>query len=154
MENVSVASSRKVRLKVLTPLRVVHDKPVEMIIARTSEGDIGILYGHDNRSALLGDGVLCIYEQGRKKEEVLMILGGIMSVENNEVVILSEVAEHPDKIQEFLEKQAAEKVASEVEDEDADLYTKRMEVAIRNALVRLNGAYPMLENVQNEREEK
>ena len=143
----TVAGEKKVRLRVLTPLRVVYDKLVEMVIARTSEGDIGVLYGHDTRSALMGDGVLRIFEEGRDKDEMLMILGGILTVDNNEVSIMSEVAEKPDQIQAFLDKQAQERTESEADEQTADLYTKRMELAIRNALVQLDvSAYTVLKD--------
>jgi F-type H+-transporting ATPase subunit epsilon len=135
MDNIENAEERKVRLKVLTPLRVVYDKLVEMVIAKTSEGDMGILHGHDARSALLDDGILRILEGGRQNEEMLMVLGGIMTVENNEVAIVSELAEQPDKIQELLAKLEEERAASEIVEQSTDLYTKRMELAIRNALI-------------------
>jgi F-type H+-transporting ATPase subunit epsilon len=150
MDNV-VAESKKVRLRVLTPLRVVYNKPVEMVIARTSEGDMGVLYGHDTRSALLGDGVLRIFEEGRQNEEILMVLGGILSVENNDVAIISEIAEHPDKMQEFLHKLEEERKTSELVEQTTDLYTKRMEVAIRQALVHMDvSAYPMVKNTDSD----
>jgi len=154
MENVAT-TAKKVRLRVLTPLRVVYDKPVEMVIARTSEGDMGVLYGHDARSALMGDGVLRIFEEDRKKEVLLMILGGIMTVKNNDVSILSEIAESPDKIQEFLAKFETEQAARKVEDESAELYTKRVEAAIRKALINVDlSSYPAIDGLSEQAKAK
>ena len=146
----SVTESRKVRLRVMTPLRVVYDEPVEMVVARTKEGDMGILYEHDTRSALLGDGILRIFKDGRQNEEVLTVLGGIVTVKDNEVAVMSEIAEYPDKMQELLDKYEAERAASEVADQTADLYTKRMEMAIRQALIRMGGAYPVMKNSEGQ----
>ena len=138
-------AERKFRLRVITPLNVAYDKLIEMVITRTSEGDMGVMYNHDMRSALLGDGVLRIFEDGRRDEELLMVLGGVLTVNNNDVTVLSEIAEHPEKIQEYLIKQAEERKASEIVDQLTDLHTKRMETAIRQALVHMDvSTYPII----------
>ena len=136
MEN--KAEDRKFRLRVLTPMRVAYDKPVDMVILRTTEGDMGILRDHDTRTALLGDGVLRIFEDSRRSEELLMVLGGVLTVRDNDVDILSEIAEHPDNIQEYIAQLKAEKAASEIADQSTDLHTKRIEMAIRHALVHVD----------------
>jgi len=139
--------NRKIRLKVLTPIRVVYDKPVNMFIARTVDGNMGILYGHDSRTALLDDGVLQIIDEtnGKKDEEVLMVLSGILTVHNNEAVIMSEIAEHPDKLQEFIAKLDEERTAHKIIEQSTDLTMRRMEFAIRRALVHMDvSAYSIL----------
>lgn len=142
---------KKIRLKVLTPTRVVYDKPVNMIIARTVDGDIGILYGHDPRTALLDYGILQIFNDkddntDRREEEILMVLGGILTVKNNEAVILSDIAEHPDKLQEFINKLQEERSAHKIEEQTTDLAMRRMEFAIRHALVHMDvSAYSILQ---------
>ena len=128
---------RKVHLKVLTPMNVVYDNPVNMVIAKTTEGDMGVLFNHDARSAMLGDGVLRIFEDKGKDAKLLMVLGGVFTVRGNEVTVLSEIAEQPDKIQELLRTMEAERNASEVTEQDTELYNKRMEIALRRALVHM-----------------
>jgi len=136
---------RKFRLRVITPLSVAYDKLIDMVIARTTDGEMAVLYNHDTRSALLGDGVLRIFEDAKQEEELLMVLGGVLSIYDNDITVLSEIAEHPEKIQEFLAKQAAERKASEIEDQTMDLYTKRMELAIRQALINVDmSSYPVI----------
>jgi F-type H+-transporting ATPase subunit epsilon len=145
------ASERKFRLRVITPLSVAYDNFIEMVIARTSEGDMGVMYNHDMRSALLGDGVLRIFKDEKREEELLMILGGVLTVDNNDVTVLSEIAEHPEKIQEYLANQAKERKDSEVVDQMTELHTKRMETAIRQALVHMDvSAYPIINNAENQ----
>jgi len=147
---------RKIRLKVLTPGGVICDKPVNMIIARTVDGDIGILYGHDTRTALLDYGILQIFDddndnsdnsgQNPKSEEILMVLGGILTVQDNEAVIISDIAEHPDKLQEFINNLQAERSAHKIEEQTTDLAMRRMEFAIRRALVHMDvSAYSILQ---------
>ena len=135
MDNIG---EKKFRLRVLTPMSTVYDKPVDMVVAKTSEGDIGVLHNHDTRSALLGDGVLRIFEDKRSEEELLMVLGGVFTVCKNEVTVLSEIAEKPDKIQELLKKMEEERTASEAVEQETELYTKRVEMALRRALVHMD----------------
>ncbi|MCL2099269.1 MAG: ATP synthase F1 subunit epsilon [Oscillospiraceae bacterium] len=142
----NTAAEKKVRLRVITPMRTVYDKMVELVIARTSEGDMGVMYDHDKRSALLGDGVLRIFEDTKQRdEELFMILGGVFTVDSNNVTVTSEIAEPPGKIQEFLAQQAEERKASEIADQMTELHTKRMELAIRQALVHIDvSTYPII----------
>ena len=149
VDNVDNANSpnedgRRFRLKVLTPMQVVYDKPVDMVVARTSDGDMGVLHNHDTRSALLGDGVLRIFEDKRREEELLMVLGGIFTVRGNEVTVLSEIAERPERMQEFLQELEAQRVASEIVEQETELYTKRVEMALRRALVYMDSDTPPL----------
>jgi len=143
--NAAVAEGKKVRLRVLTPMHTAYDGDVDMVIVRTTEGEMGILRGHDNRAALLGDGVIRIFEdakQGREDAKLLMVLGGVFMVGDDgggatEVTVTSEIAEQPDKMQERLRQLEAERRESEILDQDAELFTKRMEMALRRALVNL-----------------
>ena len=133
-----VSDKKKVRLRVITPMQVVYDKPVDMVIAKTVKGDIGVLRNHDPRAALLGDGVLRIFENIKQDEDLLMILGGVFTVRDNEVTVLSEIAERPEKIQELLQRLETERTASMIVEQETELYTKRMEMALRRALVQVD----------------
>ena len=133
-----LSDKKKVRLRVITPMQVVYDKLVDMIIAKTVKGDIGVLRGHDPRAALLGDGVLRIFENIKQDEDLLMILGGVFTVRDNEVTVLSEIAERPEKIQELLQRLESERTASMIVEQETELYTKRMEMALRRALVQVD----------------
>ena len=140
----NIAEDRKFRLRVITPLSVVYDKAVEMVVSKTVEGEWGVMYNHDVRSALLGDGVLRIFEGGKRDEEVLVVLGGVFTVDRNDVSVLSEIAGSPEEVQDFLAKMRENIAAREAVEQKEELYTRRMEIAIRQALVRTAGeAYPV-----------
>jgi len=146
-------AERKFRLRVITPLSVAYDDRIEMVITRTSEGDMGVMYNHDMRSALLGDGVLRIFKDAKRDEELLMVLGGVLTVDNNDITVLSEIAEHPEKIQEYLAQQAEERKSTEIVDQLTELHTKRMELALRQALVHMDvSAYPIINKVESQTE--
>jgi F-type H+-transporting ATPase subunit epsilon len=144
-ENI-IIEERKFRLRVLTPLSVAYDKHIEMVIAKTSEGDWGVMYNHDMRSALLGDGVLRIFEDAKRDEELLVVLGGVFTVNNNDVDVISEIAGHPDEIQQELDKLESAIAEREMADQATELYMKRMELAMMRALVHTDGgAYPVMD---------
>jgi len=152
MDNIAVTgtvaetNSKTLRLRVITPMSVVYDKQVSMFIARTTNGDMGVLYGHESHSALLADWSLRIIEDEQdKKEELLMVLGGILTVRENDAVIMSDMAEYPEKMQALIEKIKAEKAESKIKNQNTDLHTQRMELAIRQALVQIDvSAYSII----------
>jgi len=141
-------TDKTLRLTVITPMNVVYDKRVSMFIARTTEGDVGVLYGHENYSAALADWSLRIIEDEQSKSEaVIVVLGGILTVRGNEAVIMSEMAEYPDKIQALIEKIKTERSENKAKEQSADLQMQRMEFAIRQALVNIDvSAYSVIKD--------
>lgn len=137
MENIE--KTRKLHLRVLTPLRVVYDHPVDMMIARTTDGDLGIMYGHERCTALLSDGVLRIVPDRREQEqEMLMVFGGILNVTATDAVVTTDLAESPDKLQDYIDRLSEEREANIRKEQLANLQTNRLERAIRQALVHVD----------------
>jgi F-type H+-transporting ATPase subunit epsilon len=62
------------------------------VVAKTPEGEIGILPGHEPVLSLLTDGVVRIETTDGTKVSVA-VHGGFFSVDSNEVKVLAEVAE-------------------------------------------------------------
>lgn len=63
-----------------------------MVVARTTEGEIGILPGHEPLLAILGAGEVRVTEVGGRKI-VANAEDGFLSVENNTVTIVARNAE-------------------------------------------------------------
>ena len=63
-----------------------------MVVARTTEGEIGILPGHEPLLAILGAGEVRVTETSGKKI-VANAEDGFLSVENNTVTIVARNAE-------------------------------------------------------------
>lgn len=131
------ADTKQVHLTVLTPRRVVYDRTVDFVITRATEGDIGIMYGHEPCSALLDYGALRIFVN-KQEEDVLTVLGGIVTVLDNEIIIMSDMAERPDKLQEAIEQLREEREANKLMEQTAELDMHRAEMAIRRALVHMD----------------
>lgn len=64
----------------------------EMVVARTTEGEIGILPGHAPMLGELGEGVLRVIQSGGT-EVTAAIHGGFLSVSANGVSVLADIAE-------------------------------------------------------------
>ena len=102
-----------------------------MVIARTVEGDIGILRGHAPVLSLLTDAVVEI-ETGGGDTVVAAVDGGFISVAKDRVSILSEHAVLAEEIDVAAERKELEAAEAE-EGEEAQARVRRAEARIRAA---------------------
>lgn len=113
--------------------RLVWSGESTMVIARTTEGDVGILPNHAPMLSLMVDGVIDV-QTAEGETWVAAVDAGFLSVANNRISILSEHAEMSHEID--LEKARAEldraKTAGEYETEaEAEEAIRRAEARIR-----------------------
>jgi F-type H+-transporting ATPase subunit epsilon len=78
--------------KVLTPNRRELDEPVESIVAPGEDGYLGILANHAPIITTLRAGDLKV-RFGTNREAAYLIGPGILKVENNEAILLTESIE-------------------------------------------------------------
>lgn len=79
--------------------RTVWSGEAAMIIARTLEGDIGVLRGHAPTLSLLSASVIEIQVAGTNQLVVAAVDGGFLSVANDRVSILAERVEKGEDIE-------------------------------------------------------
>lgn len=79
------------RLVVVTPARPIVDAAVERVLAPGSEGEFGVLPGHECVLAPLQAGTLEYEQAGRVSR--LRITGGFADVQPDQVTILADAAE-------------------------------------------------------------
>jgi len=113
--------------------RLVWSGEAKMVIARTTEGDVGILPNHAPMLSLMVDGVVDV-QTSEGETWVAAVDAGFLSVANNRISILSEHAEMSHEID--LEKARAEleraRSAGEYESEaEAEEAVRRAEARIR-----------------------
>ena len=113
--------------------RLVWSGEATMVIARTTEGDVGIMPNHAPMLSLMVDGVVDV-QTGDGETWVAAVDAGFLSVANNRISILSEHAEMSHEID--LEKARAEleraRSAGEYESEaEAEEAVRRAEARIR-----------------------
>ena len=80
-----------IRLKVITPRRLLADADVDSVSLPTLEGEIGVLPGHRPLYASLGGGVLSFRANG--DEERFAVKGGFAEVRPDEVIVITEMSE-------------------------------------------------------------
>ena len=113
--------------------RLVWSGEAKMVIARTTEGDVGILPNHAPMLSLMVDGVVDV-TTAENETWIAAVDAGFLSVAHNRISILSEHAEMSHEID--LEKARADleraKTAGENGDDAAEA-VRRAEARIRAA---------------------
>ena len=79
-------------VNVVSAERALWSGEAKSVVAKTPEGEIGILAGHEPVLALLVEGPLRI-ERPDGSKVLVAVHGGFFSVANNEVQVIAEVAE-------------------------------------------------------------
>jgi F-type H+-transporting ATPase subunit epsilon len=98
--------------------RLVWSGEAKMVIARTTEGDVGILPGHAPLLSLLVDGVVDI-QTPEGETWVAAVDAGFLSVADNRVSILSERAEMSHEIDLEKARHELERAKEAGENDDA-----------------------------------
>jgi len=129
----------KIRLRVVTPTRLVLDEDVDEVTAHGELGEFGVLPNHIAFLSTLVAGELT-YKQGATKR-TLAVGGGYAEVLDNVMTVLAPSAEFASEIdvaRAQRAKQRAEKIMAEVNLEEKD--RQGAESALKRALVRLQVA--------------
>jgi len=125
------ASSSVLQVELVAADRLVWSGEAKMVIARTTEGDVGVLPNHAPMLSLLIEGVVDV-QTVEGETWIAAVDAGFLSVAHNRVSILAEHAEMSHEID--LEKARHEleraKAAGEHGD-DADEAVRRAEARIR-----------------------
>ena len=83
----------ELHVEVVAVDREVYGAEATSVIARTTEGDIGVLPGHAPLLGQLADGGVVTITEAGGGEVVAAVHGGFLSVTDEGVTILAEVAE-------------------------------------------------------------
>lgn len=118
-------------VELVAPDRTVWSGEATTVIARTSEGDIGILPGHAPVLGLLVDGVVEVRTPSTEVY-VAAVQGGFLSVANDRVSVLAEYAELSHEIDLEAARHELERARSAGgDDEEALEHVRRAEARIR-----------------------
>ncbi len=119
------------QVEVVSPERILYSGEADMVITRTTDGEIAFLTGHVPFIGSLGIGRVII--RTTEGDDVLAAVhGGFVEVNDDRVTVLSDVAELVDDIDVGRARQALER-AEKGDDEDED----DLEAAARRARLRL-----------------
>ena len=82
------------QVDIVTPEAVVWSGEAEMLLARTTEGDIGVLADHEPTMAALATGAVTIRHGGESTSAGLH--GGFLQIYRNQVTLLTDSAKLAD----------------------------------------------------------
>lgn len=124
-------STNTLQVEVVAADRLVWSGEGRMVIARTVEGDVGILPGHAPILSLMIDGVVDV-QTPEGETWVAAVSSGFLSVAHDRVSVLAEYAEasHDIDLQSAREDFERAKAAGE-DDEDAQARLRLAEARIR-----------------------
>ena len=77
--------------------RVFFEGDCESMIVPTEDGQYGIWAGHSNVISAVVPGIMTFRVPG-KKDEIAAVSSGLVKIENNDVLLLVDSAEHPEDI--------------------------------------------------------
>lgn len=121
-------------LKVVTPDKLFFEGDIDMLVARTIEGDVGILLNHSPLVTILDIGRLVIKNGDERK--VAACAGGYIDVRNNNITVVSDACEWEDEIDINRAERAKERASKKLEDKDTDTF--KAELALKKAINRIN----------------
>ena len=98
--------------------RLLWSGDATMVIARTTEGELGVLPGHAPLLGELAPGWIVRIQQEGGEELVFAVHGGFLSVTEDVVSVLAELAERSDEIDVGRAQQALERARAAGEDDD------------------------------------
>jgi F-type H+-transporting ATPase subunit epsilon len=126
-------------VKIIAPDKVVWDGTADEVILPSATGELGILSNHAPLVSALGIGVLQVKTKGETTK--LVVMGGFVEVENNEVTVLASGAASVDQIneQETREQLArAQKMLDSTQD-PSDQLSAKTEIQRANAKLKAIG---------------
>ena len=129
-----MADKKRLRLRIVTPTKTTLDQEVDMVIMQAIDGELGVLRGHEPLATVLAKGVLRYYDD--EKIEQIALFGGMAEISEEEVIVLADIAEHPDEIDNERARLAEERARRRLAEKKADLDEHRAKAALRKALVR------------------
>jgi F-type H+-transporting ATPase subunit epsilon len=123
------------QVELVSPERILYSGEAEMLVARTSEGDIAFLAGHAPFLGALGIGAVTINTVGGGTEQAA-VHGGFVEVSGDRVTILSDVAELASDIDAARAQRAKEQAEAQLR----HAHDVEAEAALRRAHLRLEVA--------------
>jgi len=128
-------------LEIVTAERVVFtDNNVDMVVAPSADGEVGILPHHAPLLTMLQIGELRVKKGG--DEQSIIIAGGFMEVLNDKVTILADVAERSEEIDTATAEQARDRAREALSNRDAaagDLAAAQAAMRLASLRLRIGG---------------
>lgn len=126
------------KVKIITHEKTVFEGEATEVIAKSTEGEFGILENHVPCMKVLDICVAKILHEGGV--QFYTIMGGILQFKNNEVLILTDIAECSDEIDCNRAQLALNRAEERLAESRAKIDAKRAEAAKARAMARLKAS--------------
>ena len=126
---------RSYLLRIVTPEKVFFEGQTEQIVVRTSDGDLGVLAGHENYVSDLPAGPFKVKLDGKYK--VAAISGGVLKVSKEAATILAMAAEWADEIDLEWAKRSQADAEKRLKETKSISEQRRAELKLKRALNRI-----------------
>lgn len=125
---------KKLTLTITTPRGIKFVEKADLVVMRCIDGDLGVMPGHAPLSAVLGDGILRIFNNGVVSK--LAVFGGVVDIRNRTVNIFTTIAQRPEEIdRERAERDKRE--AEELLEKSEEKQSRKLQVLLQRSLVRI-----------------
>ena len=133
-----MATRNTLHVEVVTAEREIYNGEADMVVARGTEGMLGILPRHAALLTTLAIGEMRIKLGGA--EEPLFVAGGFLEVRDNVVTVLADTAEHAEEIDEARAEEARRRAQERLEQATSDVERAEMLGALERAINRIKVA--------------
>lgn len=128
---------KTIKVNIVTPDGPVYDSEVNMIIANTATGEIGVLPGHIPMVAPLQVGAIRLKKDGQT--DIVAVSGGFLEIRPDQVSILAQAAEVSSTIDVNRAKEAVKRAEERLNlSKKDDVDFTRAELSLRRAMNRIN----------------
>lgn len=125
-------------LDIVTPDKQFFRDEVEMVIVRTTEGDVGVLNDHEPLVAPVSIGMIRIKRNGEFKAAACA--GGFINVDETGTTIITDSAEWAHEIDVERAKSAKERAEERLKEASKEIDVLRAKVSLNRAVNRLHVA--------------
>ncbi len=122
-------------LSIVTAEGPLYEGDIEMLVAPSVDGEVGILTNHHPLVTKLGPGGMRVVHAD-KTEQLLFVNGGYLEVLNNKATILADAAENIDAIEVEQAKAARQKAAEKLKHAADDVDREKLEQELRAEMIR------------------
>ncbi|MBS3768521.1 MAG: F0F1 ATP synthase subunit epsilon [Candidatus Cloacimonetes bacterium] len=131
-------ANNKLHLRITTPRGILLEQDITEVTAPGKEGYFGILQGHTPFLTSLGPGIMTVYDNKSKQE--FSVHSGFLTIDNNEVNVITNKIEKPKEIDKSRAKKARERAEKRLREQKEETDMRRAEAALRRAVARLKVA--------------
>lgn len=130
-----------IKLEIVSPEKVVYTADINMLIVRSTAGELGILPHHAPLVTGLVPHAMRIKIDGT--ESLIAVAGGFMEVQPEKITVLASAAELPVEIDVLRAQKAYDRAKQRLEafksgqKTDPPIDSKRAEIALKRAMARL-----------------